>query len=179
MITSGIGGAMKRRETDCLMSLLSPRKRESVLDVGCGSGFYGRLIDQAGAKVMCVDISPKMIDIVRGAGLDAEVQDVESLELGRRFDKILCAGPLEFCRQPSKALANLRRHVHNEGCLVLSALNVSIIGFAYYLYHFSHGLRITLFSLRRIAALLVKAGFRVDVVEKPTSFLYVIRATPS
>lgn len=170
---------MKRRETDCLMSLLSPQKGESVLDVGCGSGFYGRLIDRAGARVVCVDISPKMVDVVRSTGLDAEVQDIESLELGRRFDKILCAGPLEFCRQPSKALANLRRHIRNDGCLVLSTLNVSIIGFTYYLYHFSHGLRMTLFSLRRITGLLVKARFRVDIVEKPTSFLYVIKATPS
>jgi len=170
---------MKRQEIDCLMNLLSPRKGESVLDVGCGSGLYGKLIDQTGAKVLCIDISPKMVDVVRNAGLDAEVHDVESLELGRRFDKILCAGPLEFCRHPSKALANLRCHVCSDGCLVLSTLNVSIIGFVYYVYHLSHGFRITLFSLKRIAALLVKAGFRVDVVKKPTSFLYVIKATAS
>ncbi len=179
MITSGVGGAMKRQEICCLMNLLSPRKGESVLDVGCGSGFYGKLIDQAGAKVLCVDISSKMIDIVRNAGLDAEVRNVESLELGRRFDKILCAGPLEFCRQPANALVNLRRHLHSDGYLVLSALNVSIIGFGYYLYHFSHGLRITLFSLKHIATLLMRAGFKIDIVKKPTSFLYVIRATPS
>jgi ubiquinone/menaquinone biosynthesis C-methylase UbiE len=176
MISSGIGAALKRNERDCLMRLLSPRRGQSVLDVGCGSGFYANLIRNTGAEVFCVDISPEMVSVVRSAGMKAEVHDVESLNLEKRFDKILCAGPLEFCRQPSRALENLRCHLSREGCIVLSVLSVSVMGFAYWLYHMSHGLRINLFSLSRIAHLLEQADFTIEAVEKPSSFMYVIRA---
>jgi 2-polyprenyl-3-methyl-5-hydroxy-6-metoxy-1,4-benzoquinol methylase len=178
MITSGIGGAMKRKEKDCLMRLLSPRRGDRILDAGCGSGFYAKLILDSGAEVLCVDISPGMVDVVRRAGIDAEVQDVQSLNLHKEFDKILCAGPLEFCREPSRALQGLRKHLKKDGCIVLSVLNVSIIGLVYRIYHLSHGFMINLFSLRLIADLLKQTGFRMEVVERPTSFLYVIKARP-
>jgi len=179
MITSGIGGKLKRRETDCLMNLLSPKKDETILDAGCGSGFYARLIRSSSAKILCVDISSEMVGVVKKIGIDAEVHDIETMDLGRSFDKILCAGPLEFCRKPAKALRNLRRHINNGGYMVVSTLSVSPFGFVYWFYHLSHGLRINLFSLSRIAALLKEAGFRIEVVRRPTSFLHVIKARPA
>ncbi len=178
MITSGVGGNMKRREMDCLMTLLSPKKGETILDAGCGSGFYAKLIRNSGAKILCVDISSEMVETVRRTGLEAEVHDIESMDLGRKFDKILCAGPLEFCRNPAKALRNLRHHVTNEGCMVLSTLSVSPFGFVYWIYHLSHGLRINLFSLRWIVRLLEEAKFKIETIQKPTSFLYVIKTKP-
>jgi len=170
---------MKRREKSSLMRLLSPQTGEAVLDAGCGSGFYADLIRSAGARVFCVDISPRMVEVVKDAGIEAEVHDIQLLNLNREFDKILCAGPLEFCKQPLTALKSLRQHLAKEGCLVLSVLNVSIVGVAYSLYHMCHGFRINLFSLGRIASLLQEAEFRIEAIEKPTSFLYVIRARPS
>jgi len=170
---------MKRREKNSLMRLLSPQTSEDVLDAGCGSGFYARLIKSKGARVFCVDISPRMVEVAKSAGMEAEVYDVQRLKLNRQFDKILCAGPLEFCKQPLTALKNLHQHLAKGGCLVLSVLSVSIIGIAYGLYHLCHGFRINLFSLGRITSLLREAGFRIEAIEKPTSFLYVIRARPS
>lgn len=179
MITQGIGGVMKKREKNSLMHLLSPGRGERVLDVGCGSGFYARLIRSQGASIFCVDISPNMVEVVRRAGIDAEVHDAQHLNLNREFDKILCAGPLEFCKQPLEALKNLRRHLAKEGCLVLSVLNMSVFGMVYKLYHMCHGFQINLFSLNRITSLLGQAGFRIEMVERPTSFLYVIKAKPT
>jgi len=178
MITSGFGGELKSREKGCLVRLLSPQKDETILDAGCGSGFYAKMIRKSGARVFCVDISPAMIETVKLSGFEGETHDIQSLNLNRRFDKILCAGPLEFCRDPQKAIQNLRRHLVNGGHIVLSVLTVSFIGIAYWFYHLSHGLRINLFSLRKIVALLNSAGLKVEAVEKPTPFLFVIRARP-
>lgn len=176
-ITSGFVGALKRREKSCLMRLLSPRKGERILDVGCGSGFYANLIKETGAQVFCVDISPAMVRLVRASGIEAEVHDIESLNLNREFDKILVAGALEFCEKPSEALRNLRRHTGNNGRLALTVPNLSIMAAAYWLYHLTHGFRIRLFSLGRIIALLDQAGFKVEAVEEPTPFLFAISAT--
>jgi SAM-dependent methyltransferase len=40
-------------------------KGASVIDLGCGIGFYSNMIAQAGAKVLGVDPNPKYIDIAR------------------------------------------------------------------------------------------------------------------
>lgn len=178
MITQGIGGILKRSEVESLMRLLSPNVGEDILDVGCGSGFYAEMVKCAGANVFCVDISPRMVEVVRQAGLEAEAHDIHLMNLNRSFDKILCAGPLEFCQEPVTALNNLRRHLRRQGYLVVSVLTVSLIGVAYLAYHMIHGYRINLFTLRRIVSLLHKAGFRAETIEKPTSFLYVIKARP-
>jgi len=178
MLTSGIGGQLKGREKNTLMRLLSPKSGETILDAGCGSGFYADMIRKSGAQVLCIDISPAMVEVVRTFGLDAQVHDIESLNLNMRFDKILCAGPLEFCKQPLKALQNVRRHVSEGGYIVLSVLNVSIMGLVYWFYHISHGVKITLYTLSRITNLLNQAGFDVEIVERPVSFLFAIRARP-
>ncbi|MFH0848213.1 MAG: methyltransferase domain-containing protein [archaeon] len=179
MISSGLGGRLKNRERDCLMYLLSPKSTDVILDAGCGSGFYANMIRKSGAQVFCIDVSSVMVEVAKESGLDAEVHDVQSMNLNRKFGKILCAGPIEFCNSPLEALRNLRRHLTGEGCIVLSILNISVMGIVYWLYHFSHGIRINLYSLRGIKELLSNAGFRIEMVERPTSFLFAIKAAPN
>jgi hypothetical protein len=98
------------------------------------------------------------------------------MNLGCEFDKILVAGPLEFCECPYEVLQNLRRHIKRNGRIVLTVPNFSISGLAYMLYHLTHGFTIRLFTLNRITSLLNMTGFRVDVVEKPTSMILAISA---
>ena len=154
MITSGLGGDLKSREKSSLIHLLSPTSSDAILDVGCGSGYYAEAIRRTGAHVFCIDISPVMVEVVRQSGIEAEVQDIQSLNLNRKFDKILCAGPLEFCQDPLKALQNVRQHLNDEGYVVLSTLHFSLMGLVYWIYHLSHGLRIHLYSLDEITRLL-------------------------
>jgi len=176
--SSGIGGVMKRRERNSIIRLLSPKKGDSILDAGCGSGFYARLISDLGAEVSCIDIAPKMVEVIAGVGFRAHVCDVESLRLERKFDKILCAGVLEFCKQPLRALMSLREHLRNGGHVVLTFPNVSILGLTYWLYHLTHGVTISLFTLSRVASLLESAGLRIQVIERPLPFLFVVKARP-
>ena len=46
-------------------SLLPELKGKNVLDAGCGSGIYSRLLAQSGASVRGIDISDKMIGIAK------------------------------------------------------------------------------------------------------------------
>ena len=44
-----------------------------VLDVGCGTGIASRQMAQRGAKVLGVELAPRMAEIARGHGIDVEV----------------------------------------------------------------------------------------------------------
>ena len=63
-----------------------------VLDVGCGTGIASRLMAGQGAKVLGVEMAPRMADIARGHGIDVEVGPFEDWEpAGRTFDRVISA----------------------------------------------------------------------------------------
>jgi SAM-dependent methyltransferase len=63
-----------------------------VLDVGCGTGIASRLMAGRGAKVLGVEMAPRMADIARGHGIEVEVGPFEDWEAaGRRFDRVISA----------------------------------------------------------------------------------------
>ncbi|CAM06286.1 ToxA protein [Saccharopolyspora erythraea NRRL 2338] len=67
-------------EVATLMAAVPPLAGKSVLDVGCGTGFYPRLFRRAGAEVLGVDSAEEMI---------AHARRVESAEpLGVRYDHV-------------------------------------------------------------------------------------------
>jgi len=176
LTSRGILGAMRKREKECVMQMLSPQLGETVLDAGCGSGFYSILIKERGAEVLGVDISPKMVEAAIKSGIKAEVHDLQSLNLGRKFNKIVCAGVLEFCEEPQRVIENLKNHLNEHGFIVILIPSFSLGGLAYKLYHLSHGVHVTLFSLRRIENLLNKSGLKIVAMENPAPFTYVLKA---
>ena len=63
-----------------------------VLDVGCGTGISSRLFQAAGAVVLGIDPDPRMADLARRAGTQAEVAKFEDWDpAGRSFDAVVAA----------------------------------------------------------------------------------------
>ena len=167
---------MRKREKECVMQMLSPQPGETILDAGCGSGFYSIPIKERGAEVLGVDISPKMVEAVIKSGIKAEVHNLQTLNLGKKFGKIVCAGVLEFCEDPQRVIENLKNHLNEQGFIVVLIPSFSLGGLAYKLYHLSHGVHVTLFSLGRIENLLNKSGLKIVAMGKPAPFTYVLKA---
>jgi len=70
----------------------SPGTPPSVLDVGCGTGIATRLFRAAGCAVLGVDPDPRMADVARRGGIEAEVATFEDWEsAGREFDTVIAA----------------------------------------------------------------------------------------
>ena len=60
-----------------------------MLDVGCGTGIAARQLQAAGARVLGVDVDPRMAAFARARGLDAEVARFEDWDpAGRMFDAV-------------------------------------------------------------------------------------------
>ncbi len=63
-----------------------------VLDVGCGTGVASRQMAQRGAKVLGVELAPRMAEIARGHGVDVEIAAFEGWDAaGRTFDRVTSA----------------------------------------------------------------------------------------
>jgi SAM-dependent methyltransferase len=96
---------------------VAPRR---VLEVGCGPGeLAARIKDELGADVVTVDISPRMVELARGRGVDARVGDVQELPFAAgTFDCAVAAWMLYHVPEPDLALAELARVLGRGGRLV-------------------------------------------------------------
>ena len=96
---------------------VAPRR---VLEVGCGPGeLAARIKDELGAEVVAVDISPRMVELACGRGVDARVGDVMALPFpAGEFDCAVAAWMLYHVPDPDLALAELARVLASGGRLV-------------------------------------------------------------
>lgn len=74
--------AWEAAERDDFVELLIKEGRRRVLELGAGTGIDSKLFADAGLDVVCVDLSPMMVEACREKGLTAHVMDVSDL----RFD---------------------------------------------------------------------------------------------
>ena len=128
-------GGFKRR-ADFFENKVLPRLQVAGdwLDVGCGTGFFSRILAERGAVVTGVDGSAEMIAAARTSTRDLtgeryvlpqfEVGTVEALA-GRpeRFEGVICLNVIEYLAFPESSFADLAALLRPGGTLVVSAPN--------------------------------------------------------
>ena len=97
----------------------------TLLDVGCGAGYFAREMAARGARVTAFDLSPRMLEHARAAGGDIAYLELDAAEVARRFapasfDVITACMSLQDMPDPSAVLRALRAVVRPGGRLVAS-----------------------------------------------------------
>lgn len=105
---------------DSLVKVLAPKKGEKILDVGCGTGDLACQMADAGAKVVGIDSSEKMIAKAKEKypHLSFYVKDVTQLDFHNEFDAVFSNAVLHWVRQPEKALTNIYNSLKKGGRFV-------------------------------------------------------------
>ncbi|MFB9215082.1 malonyl-ACP O-methyltransferase BioC [Vibrio sinaloensis] len=99
----------------------------TVLDLGCGTGYFSQVLQQRGAKVMCVDLSAEMLKAAKSrCGTDNmtyQQGDAEQLPFASgRFDYVFSSLALQWCDDLSIPLKEMRRVTNESGRIVFSTL---------------------------------------------------------
>ncbi|VVB75908.1 Ubiquinone biosynthesis O-methyltransferase [Candidatus Tiddalikarchaeum anstoanum] len=108
------------------LKLLGNVKRKRILDLGCGTGIYAKILAKKGAKVEGIDISEKEIDIARieNPKISFQVGSVEVLPYkNNSFDIVLSALVLEYLKNWTKVLSEVRRVLVKGGYFIFSLHN--------------------------------------------------------
>jgi ubiquinone/menaquinone biosynthesis C-methylase UbiE len=100
---------------------LAPKR---ILDVGCGLGELGeRFQKELGAQVCAVDVSPRMVELAKERGLDAQLGDAEQLAFGSDdFDCVFAGWVLYHVPNLEQAVAECARVLRRNGALVATSV---------------------------------------------------------
>jgi SAM-dependent methyltransferase len=123
-------GGFRRRAAFVVNTILPLTPRDGDwIDVGCGSGYFSRILARRGARVLGIDGSAAMIEAAHAVSSGPphpryELGMVESLA-GRaaRFDGVLCLSVLEYLDNPDASFGAMARMLRPGGCLIASAPN--------------------------------------------------------
>jgi SAM-dependent methyltransferase len=113
-------------ERPATLSLVQNVKGKRVLDAGCGPGAYSQWLVNHGAKVIAVDVSPKMVQLAKQKlGVRAEVRQADlSKPLGfledKSLDLVLCPLVLDYIKDWERVFAEFYRILRKSGLLVFS-----------------------------------------------------------
>ncbi|MEP7338089.1 MAG: class I SAM-dependent methyltransferase [Acidobacteriota bacterium] len=109
-----------------VLSLLPDVKEKKILDAGCGPGAYAEWLVDRGGKIVCVDASPKMIELARQRlGARAEFHQADlGKPLGfladESFDIIISPLALDYVADWDKTFREFHRVLRIGGVFVFS-----------------------------------------------------------
>jgi ubiquinone/menaquinone biosynthesis C-methylase UbiE len=153
---------LRRREARVFLEMIGAVRGLKALDLGCGAGFYTRLmLSQEARHVVAVDFSENMIRNLPRERVTGIVADAGQVTLDSKFERIVLAGILEFVDDPETIIANARRHAEVNASLVVLVPLANLWGLLYKAYHRRNGLRIKLFSKQEICRIAEHAGWQV------------------
>ena len=115
---------------DVLFEAVAEVEPRHVLEVGCGPGDMAeRIVRETGAELVAVDISPRMVELACGLGVDARVGDVQELPFDdASFDCAVAGWMLYHVPDLERGLAELARVIRPGGRLVAATNSMRNLG---------------------------------------------------
>ena len=111
---------------DVLFAAVAEAQPRSCLEVGCGPGqMAARIAEELRVELVAIDISPRMVELARGRGVDARLGDVQELPFADgSFDCAVAAWMLYHVPDLDRGLGELARVLRPGGRLVASTNSI-------------------------------------------------------
>ena len=116
------------KEVDFIENIVGESKPKKILEVGCGTGNYTKILLEKGYEVTAIDISGNMLEIAREKCACKLIKgDIRSVSINEKFDTCIAMfAVMGYITENSdiiKALNNIRRHLKPNGVFVFDVWN--------------------------------------------------------
>jgi len=125
------------READAIERILTefrPKRKKTILDIGCGTGGHALILGERGHKVTGIDISPTMIkqaiEKAKNKKVKAKflVKDMRNTMLDQQFDCAICMfgglGYILTYEELIQVFSNVKKHLVRDGLFIFEFWNV-------------------------------------------------------
>lgn len=118
-------------EMPSTLKLLGKIKGKKILDFGCGTGIYAKLLTKKGAIVKGFDISPNMVEIAKRENpkLDLRLGSGNKIPFNEKFDIVLAPLVLNYLEDWNKVFKQIKKLLTKEGVFIFSMRNPVIESF--------------------------------------------------
>jgi len=158
-----------------------------ILDVGSASGEVARRLTARGNRVTCLDDDTDAIANERGVCEEAIAADVDARSLvdvlgDRRYDVAVFDEILDHVRDPVRVLRETRSFLSDGGFAIVAIPNVAhgnvrlalLRGTFEYAPLGAHdSANVRFFTLRSVRELCIRAGYRIDAIERTKLPLFI------
>jgi len=112
-------------EMPAMLKALGKVKGKKILDWGCGSGIYAKILDNKGAIVKGFDISKEMLKIAKkdNPKLDLRLGSGYKIPFNEKFDIVFSSLAVHYLRDWNKLFEEVSRVLHNRGVFIFSTGN--------------------------------------------------------
>lgn len=103
-----------------LIDMLSPKKGERILDIGCGTGDLANQLFQYEVDVTGIDKSENMINqaLIKYPHIHFFAKDVLEMEYNDTFDAVFSNATLHWIKEPEQALCRIYNSLKSGGRFV-------------------------------------------------------------
>lgn len=112
-------------EMPAMFELLGNVKGKKILDFGCGTGIYAKILTKKGAIVKGFDISPAMLEIAKreNPNLDLKVGSGYKIPFNEKFDMVLASLVIHYLEDWNKMFREVSRVLKKRGYFLFSTGN--------------------------------------------------------
>jgi ubiquinone/menaquinone biosynthesis C-methylase UbiE len=112
-------------EMPATLKLIGNIKGKKVLDFGCGTGIYTKILKEKGANVKGFDISDSMLKIAKEycKGVEFKKGTGNKIPYNEKFDIILASLVIDYFKDWNKPLKEVHRVLNTKGYFIFSMGN--------------------------------------------------------
>ncbi|MBI2529604.1 MAG: class I SAM-dependent methyltransferase [Candidatus Diapherotrites archaeon] len=112
-----------RQTKGALLSALKPQADENILEIGCGTGIWSKIVAKLCKTLTAIDISAEMLDAAKKAANKKNVKFVKcdflDYRTKKKFDKIFMVRVMESFKNKERAIKNISKMLKHNGKLVI------------------------------------------------------------
>lgn len=102
-----------------------PKTAESVLEVGCGRGITGKMMEERlGCKVTGVELNPLAAEDAKENISNVILGNIQELKIEDKYDAVVATELFEHLNYPEHFLINMKSLLNPGGSIILSTPNV-------------------------------------------------------
>lgn len=117
--------AFVQHETAKKLARMLPENARNILDIGCGTGIFTKLIKDKyqSPNILALDLSPQMISVAKkklGNKVMFVSGDAEEIDIPVKFDLIASNATFQWFRKMDSTLAKYKKLLEKKGSIIFS-----------------------------------------------------------